>query len=286
MKLSIFSKAKPLPSSKEEKTYESQFASMPHLPEVIEIATEDDLIHAVTNFVYSPSIFNGYRKEANFKSADFMVLDIDEGLTIPEAEKRCEELKLTVLCVPSTSHTPEKHKFRLIFPLLKTITDQEIFMATINKLAESFPECDPACLHSSRFYFSSRMDDGFWLEADLLEPVVPVKEEKRSFGPVDTSEKVKTPIELKQLITDLYGEERTYINEHVHHFLTQAHTGLPGTWVCDLNNACFILSLQGIPEDDILDLMEYLAPRGQLTKRDVDTIKRAIRDGNKKREEV
>lgn len=295
MKLSIFPDVKPLPTKK-EKPYESAKTGIirnkktgeiikEYYPEVVEVVTEDDLIEIIKSFAWSPSVFNGVRLQDNFKSADFIALDIDSGLTIEEAERRCTEANLTALCAPSTSHKPDTPKFRLIFPLLKTITSKEVFDATLKELVKIFPEADPKCLECARFYFSSRMDDGFWLEFDLLEPVIPIKEEKRSFGSVDTSERVRVPMELKDVVKDLYGEEREYINEAVEHFLRNASTGLSGTWTCDLNNCCYVLSLQGIEEDVILDLMEYLAPRGELTKRDMDTIKRGIKDGQRKREE-
>lgn len=290
MRLSIFPKVKHLPSSKEEKQRESrktgpirnkETGEIIHYntPETIEIETEDDLIRAITSYVWSPSVYHKYRAEESFKSCDFAVLDFDDGITIEEVEKRISEAGFTALCMPSTSHTPEHHKFRVIFPLSKTITSVAEYRATILDLMEAFPESDPKCKDAARFFFGSREDDGFWLEGDLLEPVVPPKTHKNTSNrTANVHSKVKTKDEIKDLIKDLYGEDRETIPEAVAHFIENAHTGLEGTWVCDLNNFVFVLALQGIPYDDIVDLVAYLSPMPQ-SPREMETIKRAYEDG-------
>src|SRR5690554_3653296 len=119
MRLSIFPLAPNLPRNKEEKV---EAAKKMIQPEVVEIETEDDLIRIVQEYVYSPYVFNGTRKQDNFKSCDIAVLDIDEGLTIDEAEQIISEANFTCLCLPTTSHTEEHHRFRLLFPLSRTVT--------------------------------------------------------------------------------------------------------------------------------------------------------------------
>src|SRR5690606_4246917 len=103
----------PLPQTKADKADAAKQAT---IPETVEITTEDDLIRIVENYVWSPSIFTGKRAKSNFKSSDFAVLDIDDGLTIQEAEEIITEANYACLCLPSMSHTEEHHRFRLIFP--------------------------------------------------------------------------------------------------------------------------------------------------------------------------
>jgi hypothetical protein len=296
MKISIFPDVKPLPTKK-EKPFEASRTGVvrdkktgevikEYLPEVVEVFTEEDLIKVVTSYAWSPSVFKGPRLQENFLSADFIALDIDSGLTIEEAEKRCIELNLTVLCVPSTSHKPEAHRFRLIFPTLRSITSNEEYQATASKLFEKFPEADPKCVtDSARFFFGSTTNDGFWQEGDFLPVELPTPPKAKTKGYVHSGERVPVDMSIEQIVLDLYGEKRDTIPEAVAHFISNAHTGLPGTWTTDLNSCIYTLSLQGIDEDTIWDLVEFLAPRGELTKRDVDTVERAIKDGVKAREE-
>ena len=283
IKLSIFPLAKALPKSKDEKNEQSKFASRPYLPETVEISTEEDLISAITTNAWSPFVFNGFRHRDNFISTDFLVLDIDSGLTIEESEKRVSEAGYACLCVVTTSHTPENHRYRLCFPLSRTITSVDDFEASILDLMEAFPESDPSCKDYARFFFGSSTEDGYWLDGELLEPIKAKKEPiKGTFSRPNTESKIKVTEDVKELINELYGEDRDYIPECVDHFLRNAGSGLPGTWVCDLNSFCYTLSLQNIEEYVIFDIVEFLAP-DILDKRDIDCIKRACRDGKRDR---
>lgn len=284
MRISIFPSSIALPKSKDEKIKSAKSAIV---PEIVEISTDDDLIRVITSYCWSPFVFKGNRKQENFLSTDFAVLDIDEGLTIEEAELIITNANFMSLCVPTTSHTPDNHRFRIIFPLARTITNVEVFKATMEDLREVFPMADASCVGDfARLYFSGTLDDGFFTEGDLLEPVTPPitskNAPKRSFDP---NRRVMVESDIKEIITELYGEERDSIPEVVSHFIKNAHTGLSGEWVTSLNAFVFTLSLQGIDLETIFDLVEFLAPRGELTKRDEDTIERAYKDGEKAREE-
>ena len=91
MKLSIFPKCKALPS-KEEKGSEARFTSKPYFPEVVEFTTDEDLIEIICNNAWSPSIFQEFRRQDGFLSTDLIVLDIDDKMTIPEAEKVAQDI--------------------------------------------------------------------------------------------------------------------------------------------------------------------------------------------------
>lgn len=285
MKLSVFKKAKPLPTNKEEKHEEAKFASRPHLPEVVNIRNSDELIEIVTNYVYSPSVFKKHRLKDEFVSSDFLVLDIDEGLTIDEAEIRVKESGYACLCVPSTSHTPEAHRFRLIFPLSRTITNIEDFEASMKDLIENgFPECDPIVANNpAAFYFASTLEDGFFLTGELLEPIRAKKPLEQTFARPNTESRVKVSDDIKETIRSLYGEDRTYIPECLEYFLKNGSSGLKGEWTCTVNAVCFTLALQGLDHQTIHDLIESIAPN-PLDKKDIYTINYAVKDGQKERE--
>ena len=283
MKLSIFPKANYLPKSKEDKIALSKKVSNPNLPEIVEINTEEDLINIVTSTGWSPSIFSGFRHNDNFVSTDFMSLDIDSGLTIGEAEKRVQKLALACLCLPSPSHTPEAHRFRLIIPLAKTIYNAEDFEATWNWLHEQFPELDKQCSDLARWYAPSRIDDGFWQDGDFLVPIKGAPEEPVKYNLATVSQNlVKVPENIKEIVKLLYGKERDVCPEAVSFFLENAHTELPGLWISSLNAAAFSLSLSGVDDNLIWQVLEEVAPN-PLDKSDKYQITRAIRDGKAKR---
>ena len=284
MKLSIFPKAKALPDSKEEKNIEARFTSKPHLPEVITVDTEDDLIEAICNNAWSPSVFDGYRNQGNFLYTDFMVLDIDEDMTIDEALEEVEHLGVTCLCMPSTSHTEEHHRFRLIFPLEKRITDKEVFTATMEMLVETFP-ADPSCVgDTARFYFGAKAIDGFFHEDGLLAPKKPKKKKRKESNAYDTGDVVDVGESLEELVEALYDEPREKIPEQVAYWLENAPSGMSGQWHNACNSAIFTLGLQAVDFYRVEEVFRAIAP-DPLDQHDEYLLDRAWNDGYNSREE-
>ena len=283
MRLSIYPKVNFLPKNKEDKILQSKLASNPNLPQTLEINTDDDLINAVTSYGWSPSLFSGFRHNDNFVSADFMSLDIDSGLSIEEAEKRVQNLGLACLCLPSPSHNSKHHKFRLIFPLAKTILSCEDFDETWSWLQKQFPELDNQCSDYARWYAPSKMEDGFWQDGEFLVPKKAPQVQQSSLSYKETQ--VEVPDNLKDIVKLLYGKDRETIPDSVEFFLTNAHTGLPGLWINALNGCVFSLALSGVDDTIIEEVMEKISPE-PLDNKDLYQIKRAISDGKKIREKL
>jgi hypothetical protein len=282
MKLSIYPKANFVPANKEQKREMALLASNPNVPKVLEVNTEEQLIDAISTYAWSPSIFSGVRLDENFVSADFMGIDVDNGLTISEAESRAQALGLACLCLPSPSHTEEHNKFRLVFPLAKTILSHADFDATWDWLLEKFPELDAQCSDEARWYAPSKLGDGFWQDGLFLMPQK-AKAPDQDLAAINQN-LVEVPENLNEIVALLYGKDRTKIPEAVEFFLTNAHTGLSGLWTNSLNSFAFSLALSGVDDMLIQEVAEQVAPE-PLTKSDLYQIKRACRDGNRKRNE-
>lgn len=285
MKLSIFPKINFHPTP-EQKPDLSKLSSKPHYPEIREFNSEEELFDLVTNFGWSPSIFSGHRKNANFSFCDVLALDIDNGMRLEEAELICKNNKLSALISPSPSFTPEHHKFRIILPLVRRISTPEEFEATWLKLAEVFPSIDDQCKDMARFFFPCRpdMDNTVWVEGDFLQPVTPQKKSvdkkfRREYNLVTTE-----GLESKDALTFLYGTLPEKVSEAVSHFLENAHTGLEGEWINSLNACVFTLASQGIPHERIWEAIESVAPNS-LDSKDTYQIERALRDGDEAYEE-
>lgn len=283
MKLSIYSKVNFLPKNKDEKILQSKLASNPNLPDILDICNDEDLIKAVTSFGWSPSIFSGVRHNDNFISTDFMSLDIDSGLRIEDAEKRVQSLGLACLCLPSPSHTEVAHRFRLIFPLAKTILNCADFDSTWDWLQKQFPELDAQCSDYARWYAPSKMEAGFWQDGEFLVPKKVPTKEKEVYNIKETQ--VLVPEELGDIVKLLYGKERDTIPEAVEFFLTNAHTGLPGLWINSLNSCVFSLALSGVDDSIIEEVISKISPE-LLDSKDLYQIKRSIKDGRKARESL
>lgn len=284
MKLSIFPKCKALPKSKEEKQKYARYTSRPHMPEIFEVNTENDLIEIVTNYSWSPFLFEDFRRQDGFISTDFAVFDIDEGMRIEEAEKIIEDMEVACLCLPSTSHSEKNHRFRLIFPLSKSIKDKEEYVETMMKLGESFPY-DSNCLTDiARFYYGSTMQDGFWIEGNLYTPVKPVPKLSESFDQSRYTDKIIVGKDVEDVVKALYGEEKEKIPEQVDYFIREAHTGISGGWHNASNSFIFTLALQNVEYERVAAVFEELAPE-PLDAHDEYLLERAYSDGKKKRQE-
>lgn len=284
LKISTFPKAKAHPANKDEKAYYSKFSSYPNEAVTTEAKDLDTLIDTICENAWSPFVFNRYRREDCFISVDFITFDIDEGMTIDEAYDTVEKLKVCGICLPSPSHTEEQHKYRLIFPLARTITTISEFKATYAKLAEHFP-VDPQCKDACRFYYGSTDNDGFFLKGKLVEPVAPQKPQNRFLDTFSTGDDVEVGETIEELVEALYGEKREKIPEQVAFFLENAETSLPGLWHSSFNSFIFTLSLQNVPFDVIVKVAEQVAPE-PLDKHDKALLKRAYRDGQIKREDL
>lgn len=282
MKLSIFPRANWLPQSKEEKNEQGRLCSSPNKPTVVNVANEEELINYVTSYAWSPSVFSDTRKDENFVSADFMAVDVDSGMTIAEAETRVQKLGLACLCLPSPSYTPENQKFRLVFPLAKTIFTCEDFDATWDWLQSQFPELDEQCSDQARYYCPSKMDDGFFQDGKMLVPIkgkAEVVEERM----LSHEEQIVVTEDIAELVRQIYGKPRDKVPASVEFFLKNAGTGLPGLWVNSLNSFAFSLALSGVDDTIIWEVAEKISPE-PLDKTDRYQITRAIRDGKKKSE--
>ena len=77
MQISIFPKAKSHPKNKEEKTRNSKYASSPYMPEVVDFSNEEELIDLITEYAWSPMVFETYRRESDFMKTDLIAFDID-----------------------------------------------------------------------------------------------------------------------------------------------------------------------------------------------------------------
>ena len=280
MKISIFPKINYHPT-KDEKPDLSKLSSKPNRPVQKEFDDEYTLFELITQYGWSPSVFTGYRENASFSFCDVMAIDIDDGMSIQDAEVLCKSQGLSAMIAPSPSNTPEDPRFRVIFPLVRRISSKLVFDATWTKLASIFPQLDTQCKDYARFYFPCWPDEenSVWVEGDFLEPAEPDYDSiKRASG----SEYVTVKLdEIKDgsIYEYLYNEIPERLSKPVAHFIENAHTGMSGEWINSLNACCFTLACQGVPHERIWSAMNKVAP-AELDDKDEYQIDRALADGD------
>lgn len=118
-----------------------------------------DLENAFRLHNYSPIQWKGnYRNEDNFISATGFVIDIDDGMTIQEAEKILTQHNLNYALITSKSHSDELHKFHVLLPFSRKVYTVENYKAIASRIKEEmFPVLDINTMDAARFMFGSNI---------------------------------------------------------------------------------------------------------------------------------
>lgn len=96
-------------------------------------------------------------KNTDFVSQQLYGLDFDHGITIEDGLHKCETLGIMpVFGYTTFSHTPENHRFRLIFCNDKVIYDVGERRKIQLSLMKAFGFADPACKDETRMFFGGR----------------------------------------------------------------------------------------------------------------------------------
>ncbi len=128
---------------------------------VVKEETLDAFLPFIRTELWSPIIFEGnYRKEERFKFADFLALDIDDGLTIDECKERIKMFDYII--APTKSHGIEKKgssatdRYRVIIPLHVTIKTAKDYKDAIRAFTKAYlPEADKNAMDAARFFYPS-----------------------------------------------------------------------------------------------------------------------------------
>lgn len=95
------------------------------------------------------------RKKANVTGSQCVLIDIDEDLDISTALENPFVQSHCGLIYTTPSHTPERHRFRLIFPLPHFIEGANAVEAVIRAVMAEVPQADPACKDACRIFYGN-----------------------------------------------------------------------------------------------------------------------------------
>jgi len=107
---------------------------------------------------WSPCIFNGRANNKNAIEVSCVVWDIDEGnISFDEMQKQLEQTVYNCFMHTTHSHTPKKHKYRVIIPLETPIVAEDWQYCWIASLLKfkwmKTSYVDRACRDARRLYF-------------------------------------------------------------------------------------------------------------------------------------
>ena len=106
---------------------------------------------------FSPAVFDGGRKQDNFREQQLVALDFDNGVRFSEIQNRADKYGLPMVFAYKTfSWTEEKEKFRIVFAMDKIMADCFTAKTVIGIFMKIFPESDTACKDVSRMFFGGK----------------------------------------------------------------------------------------------------------------------------------
>lgn len=122
---------------------------------------------------YSPFVFkDNTRNSKNFVSANVIILDIDEGLSIEQAKAMLDGYRSLIVTTRSHQKTEKNGKtikardhFRIAICLKEPITDAANYKKIIKELIHVFG-ADKACSDLARFYYCNPNQEVFTIEGD------------------------------------------------------------------------------------------------------------------------
>ncbi|GMK40904.1 hypothetical protein PCCS19_39600 [Paenibacillus sp. CCS19] len=125
------------------------------------------------------------RRKEHWLSQQVIALDIDDGLSLDEALFNTFIKDNAAFIYTSFSHSPSKHKFRIVFALDKPVTHYEHFERIWSYLFTHLPYADSACRDGVRLFYGGRevhtinmsnrvpvdsvlSKKGFWSDTELI----------------------------------------------------------------------------------------------------------------------
>jgi len=106
-----------------------------------EISCLKDLVKRASEVpVVLAELVGNRRGKENFIRSNAMIIDVDDHMSINDCLLLLDEKKVEFAIYTSISHTAEKNKFHVIFPLAGYVTNMEDFKATYEYIANSIFE--------------------------------------------------------------------------------------------------------------------------------------------------
>ena len=124
----------------------------------IELNIQELLENISQGKAFSPIAFKGNtRTGKNFISAQLLVLDFDKSNLKETLEHEyIKSYASAYYTTPSHRLGSNGDKFRIIFQVPETLTDQETYKTCLENLLGKFPEADQACKDTARSFYGSK----------------------------------------------------------------------------------------------------------------------------------
>ncbi|WP_137113307.1 plasmid replication protein, CyRepA1 family [Mesorhizobium sp. GR13] len=134
--------------------------------------TVEQLIAEIkSGHAYSYEFVGSKRSKSAFKASDIISLDFDKSLTLDDALADPFIKEHATIIYTTPSHTDERHRFRVIFALDRTITDARELVAATTSLISRFG-ADEAAKDAARLFYGNQNAIVYKLGGSIPLPVL------------------------------------------------------------------------------------------------------------------
>ena len=143
---------------------------------------------------------NRGREKATFESASGLVIDIDENLSIEEAQYILEDKEYNYVIITSRNHqkdtkkggkfSPAQDRYHIVLFFNRDVTDPDEYSSAYLFISKLFPDLDTSCKSLDRYLFGSPEDAEYysWFEGVDID-VDRIESEHRDFLNTPIAEK-------------------------------------------------------------------------------------------------
>lgn len=124
--------------------------------QTVDVAAEEAFELIATHGIASTcELRNTVRRESNYASRQLFMIDMDDGMTIPELLADPFYNAYGAGFYATSSFTPELHKFRILFITEQPIDSARLSRLIIQGLRLVYPSSDRACVDPARLFYGN-----------------------------------------------------------------------------------------------------------------------------------
>ena len=106
---------------------------------------------------FCPAVFNGGRRQKNFREMQIFSLDFDDGASYDDIKQKFIDYGIPICFSYYTLSSTEAHpKFRIILCHVVPITDYDVAHLMLDMFKILFPEADRSCFEPARMFFGGK----------------------------------------------------------------------------------------------------------------------------------
>lgn len=131
--------------------------------------TLDQLVESIKRgHAFSAHFKDGYRKTQNFICSDMIAADVDKAWTIDEMLAQSFVRDNAAFLYTTATHTPEAHRFRIVFLLERTMIDAKEWAHALAGLGRKL-NADPTIKDSGRLFYGNSEANVYLLNKTLSD---------------------------------------------------------------------------------------------------------------------